>query len=81
MITMFNEKSLYFGNDMKRFEEIRTYLETNKIKYKYKVRWAGDMVHRGTLSRGRYVGPENDSEKLYEYEILVSKKDFERIKL
>ena len=81
MITIFNSKSVYLGRDVKRFEEIRTYLENHNIKYKYKVRWAGSQIHRGTLGRGRYVGMEDKKDALYEYEILVSKGDFPKIRL
>lgn len=81
MITIFNSKSVYLGYDLKKFNEVRSYLEENHIKYKYKVKnpmaqWAG----RGTL-RGRTGSIGNPSEQMYEYEILIHKKDRERVKI
>ena len=38
MITMFNSKTVYLGTDLKRFNEVRDYLDQNHIKYKYKTR-------------------------------------------
>ena len=37
MLTILNSRSIYIGTDMKKFNEIRDYLEANRIKYKYKV--------------------------------------------
>jgi len=78
MITFFNSRSLYIGTDMKRFNEIRDRLEADGIRYKYKVRnrmsqWNGS----GTI-RGRMGSTGSAPERMYEYEILVHKKDFER---
>lgn len=81
MITFFNSKTVYLGTDMKRFNEIRGWLEANDIKYKYKVKnrmsqWQG----HGTV-RGKLGSAGNPPELMYEYEILVHKKDYERVRL
>lgn len=78
MIAFFNSKSLYTGTDMKKFNEIRDYLDQNKIKYRYRVKnrmsqWSG----RGTV-RGRIGSAGNAPELAYEYEILVHKRDYDR---
>ncbi len=80
MITFFNSRSVYLGSDLKKFNEMRDYLESSHIPYKYKVRnrmtqWAG----RGTL-RGRTGSIGNPPEQACEYEILVHKKDYEKIR-
>lgn len=80
MITFFNSKSVYLGCDMKKFNEIRDYLDAKGIPYRYKVKnrmtqWNG----RGTV-RGKVGSAENPPELSYEYEILVHKRDAERVK-
>ncbi|MDO4328024.1 MAG: hypothetical protein Q4C66_01640 [Lachnospiraceae bacterium] len=80
MITIFNSECAYSGYDLKKFNEMRNNLEKNHIKYKYKVRnrmaqWSG----RGTL-RGRMGSLGASSEFMYEYEILVHKKDYGKVK-
>lgn len=81
MITFFNSKTVYLGTDMKRFNEMRDWLEANDIKYKYRVKsrmsqWQG----HGTV-RGRLGSAGNAPELMYEYEILVHKKDYERVRM
>lgn len=81
MINMFNSKTLYLGCDMKKFNEIRDYLDANKVPYKYKVRnhlggWTGHGTVRGNLGS---IG--NPSGQMYQYEILVHKDVFDKIKL
>lgn len=78
MVGFFHWESLWIGKDLKRFQRIRETLETEKIPYKHKVRnrlgqWSG----RGTL-RANTGGNGIPSEQMYEYEILVNKKDLER---
>lgn len=82
MITMFNSKSVYLGTDMKKFNEIREYLDANNIKYKYKVKnrqgqWSG--TGGGTV-RGRTGSVGTPAEMMYEYEILVHQDDYEKVK-
>lgn len=83
MITMFNSKSVFLGTDMKRFNEVREYLDANHIKYKYKVKnrqgqWSG--VGGGTV-RGRTGSLGTPAAAMYEYEILVHKDDYDKVKL
>lgn len=81
MITLFNAKTVYLGKDMKKFNEVRDYLECNHIKYKYKVRnrmsqWNGrDTIRSRTGSFG------NSTESMYEYEVLVHKNDYDKVKI
>lgn len=83
MITLLNSKSVYLGCDMKKFNEIREYLDTNHIKYKSKVKnrqgqWSG--IGSGTV-RGRTGSIGTPAECMYEYEILVHKDDFDKVRL
>ena len=78
MVGFFNWESLWIGKDLKRFEGIREALDAEKIPYKHKVvnrlgQWSG----RGTV-RGNNGSIGLSSEQMYEYEILVSKKDSSR---
>lgn len=80
MITIFNSKSVYLGTDMKAFNEMRNYLETNHIPYKYKVKnHQGQAAGRGTV-RGNTGSAGNASGMTYEYEILVHKKDYDKVR-
>ena len=68
---------------MKRFNEIREYLETNTIKYKYKVKnhlgnWNVKGTVQGTI-RGNIGSIGNSSSQMYEYEIFIHKKDADKI--
>lgn len=81
MLNILNTKTAYLGYDLKRFNEIRDYLDIHKIKYKYKVKnhlgkWSG----RGT-TRGQMGAIGNPSGQMYQYEILVHKNDYDKIKL
>lgn len=81
MITIFNSKSVYIGKDMKKFSEIRDYLDANHIQYKYKVKnQMGQWTGRGTL-RGNMGSAGNPSDQMCEYEILIHQKDADRVKL
>ncbi|MEY8393751.1 hypothetical protein AALB64_02785 [Lachnospiraceae bacterium 45-P1] len=78
MITIFNSRTVYLGNDMKRFGEIRDCLDAAGIQYKYKVKnRMSDWSDRTTL-RGRLGSAGNPAELAYMYEILVHKNDYER---
>ena len=37
MITFFNSETVYLGDDIKKFNFIREYLDFKKIKYKIKI--------------------------------------------
>lgn len=82
MIGFFNWRSIWIGTDMKRFNELRDYLDKNEVRYKYKVKnrtteWSG----RGGTVRGRAGSIGNPTELMYEYELFVHKKDYERVRL
>lgn len=77
MFTIFNSKSLWIGKDLKRFNQIREILEAKQIPYERKVhnrmgQWSGS----GTL-RGRTGSFGVPTEQMYEYEIIVYRKDME----
>lgn len=75
MITIFNSKSIYLGSDMNKFSNIRNTLEQQNIKYKYKVtNKSGQWTGRGVT---RSIGG-NLQKNIYEYEILIYKKDYEK---
>ena len=81
MIWIFNSASIYIGTDRERLQVIRNYLDQEHISYKYKVRnRLGQWIGRGTLRSARgSLG--NSAENMYEYEILVNKKDVQRINI
>ena len=80
MFTFFNTESLWIGFEMDRFNQIRDALDNNSIPYKYKVRnHLGQFSGRGTI-RGSKGSFGNPTEQMYQYEILVYKKDFEQAK-
>ena len=80
MFTFFNSESLWTGFEMDRFNQIRGILDNNAIPYKYKVRnHLGQFSGRGTI-RGSKGSFGNPTEQMYQYEILVYKKDFEQAK-
>ena len=77
-----NSESLWIGTDMKKFNEIRTQLEKEGIPYKYKTK---DHLSQtmypaeGTL-RSRTGSFGNKPDQMIEYEILVHKKDYEKVR-
>ena len=80
MFTFFNSESLWIGYEMDRFNQIRDALDNNSIPDKYKVRnHLGQFSGRGTI-RGAKGSFGNPTEQMYQYEILVYKKDFEQAK-
>lgn len=82
MFTLFNSKSLWIGTNMKRFNEIRTQLEKEGIPYKYKTK---DLLAqplypaKGTI-RSHVGSWGNNANQMIEYEILVHKKDYEKVR-
>lgn len=80
MFTFFNSESLWVGTDMNRLSQIRSILDNNAIKYKYKVKnHLGQWNGRGT-ARGTMGSLGNSIDQMYQYEIFVYKKDFEQAK-
>ena len=58
MFTVLNSESLWIGTDLKRFNEIRDILDSQNIKYKYKVKdqlgeWTGSGTIPGTCGKCR----------------------------
>lgn len=81
MITFFNAKTVYLGTDMKKFNEVRDYLECNHIKYKYKVKNRTGQWNGSGTTRGRTGSYGTPAETMYEYEIVVHKNDYEKVTL
>ncbi len=64
MFTVLNSESLWIGTDLKRFNEIRDILDSQNIKYKYKVKdQLGEWTGSGTI-RGRVGSAGNPAEQL-----------------
>ena len=65
---------------MNKLSQIRSILDNNAIKYKYKVKnHLGQWNDRGT-TRGTMGSLGNSSEQMYQYEIFVHKKEYEKAK-
>lgn len=78
MFTVLNSESLWIGTDLKRFNEIRDILDSQNIKYKYKVKdQLGEWTGSGTI-RGRVGSAGNPEEQAKQYEILVDRKNLEQ---
>ena len=84
MITVFNRETIYIGNDMGRFSQIRDILSRAGIDYTYKVSnplnralgtSGGETVRSMTGGIGFGGAPAADI-----YEVFVRKKDYERAK-
>lgn len=80
MITLFNSRTVYLGTDIKKFNDMRSYLENQGIKYKYKTHnRMGHWNGKGTTRSMGTIG--NSPEMMCEYEILVHKADYEKVRL
>ena len=78
MFTVLNSESLWIGTDLKRFNEILDILDSQNIKYKYKVKdQLGEWTGSGTI-RGRVGSAGNPAEQAKQYEILVDRKNLEQ---
>ena len=78
MFTVLNSESLWIGTDLKRFNEIRDILDSQNIKYKYKVKdQLGEWTGSGTI-RGRVGSAGNPAEQAKQYEILGDRKNLEQ---
>lgn len=81
MFTPFNSESLWMGNDMGKYNAVLDLLAQEGIPYRQKARsHMGQFSGRGGSMRGTYgtLGMRGDC--LYEYEVFVYKKDFDRAK-
>ena len=82
MFNFLNSESLWIGTDVKKFNEIRTQLEQEGIPYKYKTKDHLSQTmypSEGTL-RSRTGSFGNKPDQMIEYEILVHKKDYEKVR-
>ena len=80
MFTFFNSESLWIGTDMNRLNQICDILDTNSIPYKLKVKnHLGQWNGRGT-TRGTMGSLGNSTDQMYQYEIFVHKKEYEKAK-
>ena len=78
MFTVFNSESLWIGTDLKLFNRIRDALKDEDIPYKYKTKnHLSDWGGHGTV-RGRTGSAGNPTDQMYQYEIFVYSKDYER---
>lgn len=78
MFTVFNSESLWIGTDLKLFNRIRDALKDADITYKYKTKnHLSDWGGHGTV-RGRTGSAGNPTDQMYQYEIFVYSKDYER---
>lgn len=81
MITIWNSQSIFIGKDLKEFNRIRDCLEQQKIPYRYKTNSRmGQWTGRGTV-RSEQGSAGIAADAVIEYEILIHKKDLERVKL
>lgn len=76
MITFFNSETIYIGTDLHKASEVRDQLDAMGIKYKYKVR---SRAGERSGNRSRFGSP-GIADQMYMYEILVHRKDFERVR-
>lgn len=80
MFTLFNSKSLWIGTDLKRFSQIREALAIENIAYRAKSRnHLGQSVVMGSM-RGHAGSFGNSPSRMYQYEVIVYSKDFEKAK-
>lgn len=80
MFTFFNSDTLWIGTNMQRFNQIRDELDIKHIPYHYKVKnELGQWEGRGTF-RGNTGSLGNPSDQMYQYKIVVLKKDMEQAK-
>lgn len=80
MFTYFNSHSIWIGTNMQKFNQIRDILDLNSIPYKHKTKnhlseWNG----RGT-NRSSFGSIGNSTAQMYQYEIIVYKRDLDRVK-
>lgn len=79
MITFFNSHSIWIGTDIQKFNQIRDILEVNSIPYKHKTKdRLSELNGRGT-HRSSMGSFGNSAAQMYQYEILVYKKDVDKV--
>ena len=73
MITFFNSTSVYLGYNMQEYHEMKLFLQEQGIKYRTKIHNMNRMGRNGAVPiRAEYT---------IQYEILIHRKDAERMKL
>lgn len=76
MITIFNSKSVYLGYDVRAYQRITDVLRAAGIRYKVKSR--SRFGGWGSVTRGRVGTMGMNPDYMYEYEVLVHDRDYER---
>lgn len=76
MITIFNSKSVYLGYDVRAYQRITDVLQAAGIRYKVKSR--SRFGGWGSVTRGRVGTMGMNPDFMYEYEVLVYDRDYER---
>ena len=76
MITIFNSKSVYLGYDVRAYQRVTDVLRAAGIRFKVKSR--SRMGGWGSVTRGRVGTMGMDPDYMYEYEVLVHERDYER---
>ncbi len=76
MITIFNAKSVYLGYDVRAYQRVTDVLRAAGIRFKVKSR--SRMGGWGSVTRGRVGTMGMDPDYMYEYEVLVHERDYER---
>ena len=77
MIAFWNSETVHIGTDLQKASEVRDKLDVMGIKYKYKVR---SRAGERSGNRSRFGSP-GVADQMYMYEILVHRKDFERVRI
>ena len=76
MITIFNSKSVYIGYDVRAYQRVTDVLRAAGIRYKVKSR--SRFGGWGSVTRGRVGTMGMNPDFMYEYEVLVYDRDYER---
>lgn len=76
MITIFNSKSVYYGYDVVAYQKVVSTLAAAGIRYKVKSR--SRLGGWGSVTRGRVGSMGMNPDYMYEYEVLVHTRDYER---
>lgn len=76
MITIFNSKSVYLGYDVRAYQRVTDVLRAAGIRFKVKSR--SRIGGWGSVTRGRVGTMGMDPDYMYEYEVLVHERDYER---
>ena len=78
MIMIWNRKEIFVGNSLQRFDEIRSRLSLNKIKYDYKIVDSTSSGYFGPSNRARTGTYGLNMNYAKTYYIYVHKNDCDR---